>query len=228
MHATRLDRFAVPLFTYRTPAGRLALVYASGRWGSTLVKIGRQSTYVDGRDRLAFPALNFGPDGARAPRRWFYAPDAAPLLPAPECHHPDPECAANGECCERCAPIRAHGWRRRPVQSTVPRVRFWDWINGGPVRLSLALGETLEWGGGAPDEEGYSAFAQTWRGIPGGVFCEWSTWGRDCDGPHQSGGEAFCLVSRLGAGARGAEGGWPAWQATTEWQRDHYAEAAGY
>jgi len=87
-----------------------------------------------------------------------------------------------------------------------------------------------EWGETEPTEEGYTATWERYEYIPEGgvVRLEWSTSGRDCDGPLSSGGVSVCPVDELTAGRNFYGRALPKWRPLETWQRDPVAEAAGY
>lgn len=120
-----------------------------------------------------------------------------------------------------------------------PNARFWAYLNGGPVKITLRPGQTLHWSQGHRTDEGWSRSLETWSyeadESPALLTRHWCQQGRDCDGTLEHGGQDTCeatnLLSRppypedepLLEGVR-----WPAWEPADQWQRDHAAEAAGY
>ena len=119
------------------------------------------------------------------------------------------------------------------------RVRFWAWVNGAPVRLSLRPGESLSWATGRTTDEGWRREGFDWAADDAGVTrYRWAN-ERDCDGRADWGTEDYCPADRLAVieppgwgfdrSGRGWDGlAWPAWVPVDRTQRDHSAEAAGY
>lgn len=108
--------------------------------------------------------------------------------------------------------------------------RFWTWLNDGWVRVTLYPGESLSWSHGERTDEGYSCHGETFAydERTGDIANEYTAWGRDCDGPYQSGAARHCHLSQLTADEPDPGIMAPAWQRGHAWQRDAYAEAAGY
>lgn len=112
---------------------------------------------------------------------------------------------------------------------SVKNARFWAWINGGPVKLTLRPGQRLEHCEGGPTDEGWHLDSTAWEYAEDEpvIYREWCSDGRDCDGRLTRGGEDCCDVASLEADADGEV--WPQWQE----HRDHgvydeFAQAAGY
>lgn len=123
--------------------------------------------------------------------------------------------------------------------------RFWVYVNGGPVKITLRPGQQLSWSCGGPTDEGWSRESETWgydcEDHVGEVFRQWCHDGRDCDGRLTREGEDVCDLADL---RREWPGGlddmsqaerdgwrdvrWPAWRKAKSCQYDEYAEAAGY
>ena len=120
-----------------------------------------------------------------------------------------------------------------------PNARFWAYLNGGPVKITLRPGQTIRWSQWCHTDEGWSRSAETWsydledsRGLVTRAWCEE---GQDCDGPMQHGGHDLCCPLNLHVRPPYPEHDcvmegvlWPDWQEANRWQRDHAAEAAGY
>jgi len=102
--------------------------------------------------------------------------------------------------------------------------------HGSPVRVTLRAGETLSHFEGGPTDEGYSSECSEWYydAAEGLVFCEYTSWSRDCDGPHESQSETVCPASRLALGPEFDGLRYPDWDRIGSRQRDYFAEAAGY
>jgi hypothetical protein len=121
--------------------------------------------------------------------------------------------------------------------------RFWVYINGGPVKLTLKPGQALSWSRGGRTEEGWSRESESWEwdgeDWPGVLRHAWLSEGRDCDGYLSHDGEDICRRAGLRSGdfpcldycenpAAWDGVRWPAWEKVRSWQRDEYAELAGY
>jgi hypothetical protein len=114
--------------------------------------------------------------------------------------------------------------------------RFWTFWRCGWVKLTLRPGQTLSASNGGPTDEGYHGEAEVWTHEGDMVRSEWASWGRDCDGRQEAGGEHVCPLGKLRARDmveafdvpenRGIFA--PEWERADAWQRDHSAEAAGY
>lgn len=113
--------------------------------------------------------------------------------------------------------------------------RFWTWCGDGWVKVTLRPGQSLLWGRFERTDEGYNVESCRWEyddGL-GLVMEEYTSGGRDCDGRLTVHTDYVCPVDELAAvpaesdeyGDRPAR---PAWVRTADWQRDEYAEAAGY
>ena len=112
------------------------------------------------------------------------------------------------------------------------QARFWMYLphGGGFVRIKLNRGQRIEFGGGAPHEEGYSCWSEVLVFDGDSVVRTSVEWGRDCDGPHEWGAELVCRMDRLSEWESDISGAplQPNWTRHDEWQRDAFAEAAGY
>lgn len=113
-------------------------------------------------------------------------------------------------------------------------LRFWVFLNGGYVRITLPPGDKVVGRVKCDDAggEGFSRNVQTWERHPemrGHVLRKVTESGRDCDGPYRTGYEMACSYDRL---ARilctFTEARTPDWQHLDSYQRDYAAEAAGY
>jgi hypothetical protein len=109
----------------------------------------------------------------------------------------------------------------------IPRARFWIWVNGGPVKLTVQQGKHLLWEGGGPTEEGARYMEYTWI-LDGALVTEFKHYEEsDCDGYIQSYTRRSCSIFRL----REYEGDgthYPEWQTEDTRYRDHSAERMGY
>lgn len=127
--------------------------------------------------------------------------------------------------------------------------RFWI-HRGGWVKLTLEPGQAVEMESGGPTEEGYSYTSERFEYVtaddegPDRIVCRVYESSRDCDGPMISGRTFWASIAdglrvRDMAAIFDAEN-WPEehkasagilapeWQKGKGWQRDVYAEAAGY
>ena len=116
-----------------------------------------------------------------------------------------------------------------------PNARFWVYHPSGSwVKLTLRPGQRVELHSGQRTEEGYSCEAETFEHDGAGVAHSWCTWGMDCDGRHEDGGERYCPLAHLRSREPVLDGPdtvgvmLPEWAPGESWQRDHSAEAAGY
>lgn len=111
-------------------------------------------------------------------------------------------------------------------------VRFWDFINGSPVKLTLRPGQKLHHYQAAPTDEGWHSNAHSWEYVhPDGiVLVEYESDGVDCDGRLSSGGTRWFYDYEADAGycPDDEDHCYPRWQADEYWRRDWQAEAAGY
>lgn len=81
----------------------------------------------------------------------------------------------------------------------MPNARFWEFINGDWVKLTLSPEKPLSWGYYSRTDEGYHAENHTWEMIDGGVLRTSETSGRDCDGRHGTDQRDFCSLENLRA-----------------------------
>src|SRR5258705_11914841 len=109
------------------------------------------------------------------------------------------------------------------------QARFWDYRNGGLVRIKINAGQTLRHCEGGPTDEGfsYNAVAYTYDADWQTIDCESMSWGRDCDGQTEHSSTSKCWVIDLAKGYHDAELGvnFPAWEQGKASQRDYSAEA---
>lgn len=123
--------------------------------------------------------------------------------------------------------------------------RFWAYVNGSAVKLTLRPGQTLRWYRGWTHEEGWSSELLEWEydADDAEVVRQVVTDGRDCDGRLTRVQTDYCPVGQLTGGnypsvtglglsameiAAWNEVVWPNWQEASRCQRDEFAEAAGY
>jgi len=111
--------------------------------------------------------------------------------------------------------------------------RFWEWLNGNPVKITLKPGQSLRWGQWRRTEEGYHQeslrwFYPDWLPTPC-IGLEMATDGRDCDGRLSTYTELTCDLEELMANHNRHSGlDMPNWHRVSARQRDYQAEAAGY
>jgi hypothetical protein len=117
-------------------------------------------------------------------------------------------------------------------------LRFWVWVNGGWVRLSLRQGQTLRHATFRDTDEGWASEANVWHAPADGPGVLWECHGagRDCDGRVDRFSAVYCPADSL-AGRdmfavmdssenRGIYS--PEWECVGASQRDCAAEAMGY
>lgn len=105
--------------------------------------------------------------------------------------------------------------------------RFWTYVHGDLVKLTLRPGQTLEHSEGGPTEEGYHWLWIEWTLHHDHVTRFTREDSRDCDGRVTDEEHAECALDQLSAhefeGTR-----FPQWERSHERHRDYNAEAAGY
>jgi hypothetical protein len=109
--------------------------------------------------------------------------------------------------------------------------RFWEFIHGSPVKITVRQGQRLHHSSGAPTDEGYHAEAHVWELDGYQVRCEYTTQSRDCDGRHSFYSDTVCPVGFLAAGYREENDpaiAYPQWHRVGSSQRDQFAEMMGY
>lgn len=117
------------------------------------------------------------------------------------------------------------------------RARFWDYINGSWVKLTLKPGQRIQHEQRGQHDEGWWIRQSAWVFDGNEVVSDTVDDGTDCDGRLSRGMKLACPVERLfsriqtlpyapnmGHGAIGL----PDWAKIQSGQRDHTAEAAGY
>jgi hypothetical protein len=106
-------------------------------------------------------------------------------------------------------------------------VRFWEYCNGSPVRLTLKPGKSLRWWHGERHEEGWSSEGIVWTYTDEDVRRQINTDGTDCDGRLSTHNVQRAELHQLNA--RTVEGtAFPDWHMVEQSQRDYTAEAMGY
>lgn len=111
-------------------------------------------------------------------------------------------------------------------------VRWWDWVNGGYVKLTLRPGQTLRHHQSWDTDEGWASESNEWHYCDesGKVFNNNCTDGRDCDGRLTRSCSSFFAVGLERCGNAADEDGirYPMWERLRASQRDYAAEAMGY
>lgn len=119
-----------------------------------------------------------------------------------------------------------------PLHPLRRTARFWEFINGDLVKISLKYGQELTWTNFHQHEEGYSSEVITWKFIGGSspqVIRISSTRSTDCDGRYSGEFEEFCLFIELrGLSVEGEDQCFPEWQKVKELRRDYSAERMNY
>lgn len=124
--------------------------------------------------------------------------------------------------------------------------RFWTWINGAWVKITLRPGQSLEWNTFEYTDEGWAASDEVWEYEDGVIVNHMASSGTDCDGRIDHYYSRFCHVddlSAIGAQTRLWQN-WindepvfhsdgecpprPDWQEGESSQRDYYAESMNY
>lgn len=115
--------------------------------------------------------------------------------------------------------------------------RFWIFIHGGLVKITLRPGQTLTHSYGGPCEEGWSRYSEQWhyddeRGI---IERHWIFEAKDCDGRHANYDSDDCPLHALHHGGEpyavgdAANVRYPDWRGIGDGgQYDQFAEMSGY
>ena len=124
-----------------------------------------------------------------------------------------------------------------------PNARFWVYVNGGYVKITLRPGDELEHYAWEPTDEGFESMWYTWSYTGHFVHRAWANNSRDCDGRYHREGIDRCHLQKLYwhrvSFSRYFDGDihqvlqpdyppLPLWQDVQYAQRDYAAEAAGY
>ena len=113
-----------------------------------------------------------------------------------------------------------------------PNARFWTWLNGDYVKITLRPGQSLTHYSGGPCEEGWSYEAETWEHDGDYVISTWAMEAKDCDGRIDRLYCCRCKVSELNPGYEyelaSTVQAMPHWEDGSSSQRDYAAEAMGY
>ena len=116
--------------------------------------------------------------------------------------------------------------------------RFWEYLNGDVVRITLKPGETRIWQRLEQTDEGWTREDKVWQydKSTGLITLDMVSDARDCDGRFSSSMILNCPLHRLALGNEceyhlGQDGEpfcYPDWREVEASQRDHEAEKAGY
>ena len=108
--------------------------------------------------------------------------------------------------------------------------RFWIYINGDYVKLTLHQDQTLRWWGGGPADEGYHYEHEQWEWTEDGVERYYVSDGRDCDGRLSHSLEQFCPMTKLMWVQTTMEGAplLPRWEERRHEVFDEYAQGMNY
>jgi hypothetical protein len=108
--------------------------------------------------------------------------------------------------------------------------RFWAYINGSQVKITLKPGQSLQWGKAYQTDEGWSSEDETWTYHEDGeIQRSYGTDGYDCDGRLSRWFDGWTTLDELAAGFEFEPGRhYPEWHGNCASQRDYQAEAAGY
>jgi hypothetical protein len=127
--------------------------------------------------------------------------------------------------------------------TNLPNARFWAYINGSPVRLTLKPGEEISHQEGGRTDEGFDYTGTSWYydTLCCAIVRDTTRCARDCDGRLDQRSTYRALVAHLRDGGepcleytdrlslphwQGVR--WPQWTEGRVTQRDYSAEAMGY
>lgn len=106
--------------------------------------------------------------------------------------------------------------------------RFWAYVNGSNVKLTLSPGRSLAWYQSYPHDEGWSSVYERWTHEGDRITREIATDGRDCDGRFSTFTAGHCPIDKLAEIEEISGENYPAWQRDESSQRDYTAESMGY
>jgi hypothetical protein len=113
-----------------------------------------------------------------------------------------------------------------------PNARFWELINGSPVKITLRPGQELQYSSFHWHDEGWTRETYWWRHDGDTIQNTYCNDGTDCDGRLTRGCSSFARLDQLAVrepyGIDDPAVRWPNWQKLDSYQRDAYAEAMGY
>lgn len=105
--------------------------------------------------------------------------------------------------------------------------RFWEYVNGSDVKITLRPGESKHWHRGGRTEEGWESQTIIWEDSEddGCVYCTIIEEGKDCDGGYRHTNVFVCPIADLRP-EPWAKPKWLRFKPERVW--DEYAQAAGY
>lgn len=107
--------------------------------------------------------------------------------------------------------------------------RFWELLNGSPVRIALRPGDCRRWHHWEPTDEGWHSESIEWTHHGTHVERGIITDGADCDGRLMQFSHCRAELDRLDANRpESLPVPFPDWHPIESGQRDYAAEAAGY
>ena len=106
--------------------------------------------------------------------------------------------------------------------------RFWNYVNGSAVKLTIRPGQTLSWSQCWRHEEGWSRETVTFSHVGTGVEVESISDGRDCDGYMSAKSSSYCPIANLSKGSIREGVKFPRWHDPEVEVYDQFAQRAGY
>ena len=107
-------------------------------------------------------------------------------------------------------------------------IRFWTFVNGSPVKISVKPNKFCSWYKYERTEEGFSTTSISWEWRENAVEQNTAIRARDCDGPVTFEDRYLLTADRVKAGNLYEGIRYPEWKKMCECQQDLYAERAGY
>lgn len=107
-------------------------------------------------------------------------------------------------------------------------IRFWTFLNGSPVKISVKPNRFFSWHKYERTEEGFSSSSISWEWRENAVEQNTVTRCRDCDGPARFENTYLLTYDRVKAGNFYEGIQYPEWTKILERQEDYFAEMAGY
>lgn len=112
--------------------------------------------------------------------------------------------------------------------------RFAVYVNGGPVKLTIRPGESLQHATFTTEDEGYTSERNIWALSEDGaeLSSQWDMVGTDCDGKIARGADGVFIVNSGQYCNRetvdGVQFAYPRFERAEEYHRDYSAEQMGY
>lgn len=106
--------------------------------------------------------------------------------------------------------------------------RFWNYVNGSTVKLTIRPGQTLSWSKCWRHDEGWSRETVTFSHVGTGVEVESISDGRDCDGYVNAKSSSYCPIANLSKGSIREGVKFPRWHDPEVEVYDQFAQRAGY